>query len=205
MTVGLLLVNGAGRCSCDHTSELGEALTWCLGRPTIEGKTARGASSPAKPALTKPEPLSHTRAVVSSSSHILGRKQGAERHKERRDSWQVAGGRGAAAPRGRVVEVGSACLPELKPRLPFQPQRPPRRRASGHRHSSTRYTRVHGSDPSLGSHFTLAALPKVTLLGFPTPGPRAESRRVTEDFCWRLRSKDSRARSTDRLSRVCFF
>lgn len=37
----------------------------------MEGKTALGASSPANPALTRPEPLSHTRAVVSSSSHIL--------------------------------------------------------------------------------------------------------------------------------------
>lgn len=37
----------------------------------MEGKTARGASSPANPALTKPEPLSHTRAVVSSSSHMM--------------------------------------------------------------------------------------------------------------------------------------
>lgn len=38
----------------------------------MDGKTARGASSPANPALTRPEPLSHTRAVVSSSSHMLG-------------------------------------------------------------------------------------------------------------------------------------
>lgn len=45
--------------------------TWWRGLPTIEGKTARGASSPANPALTKPEPLSHTRAVVSSSSHMV--------------------------------------------------------------------------------------------------------------------------------------
>lgn len=37
----------------------------------MEGKTALGASSPAKPAFTRPEPLSHTRAVVSSSSHML--------------------------------------------------------------------------------------------------------------------------------------
>lgn len=37
----------------------------------MEGNTALGASSPAKPAFTRPEPLSHTRAVVSSSSHIL--------------------------------------------------------------------------------------------------------------------------------------
>lgn len=50
----------------------------------MDGKTARGASSPANPALTKPEPLSHTRAVVSSSSHISGSHlpvPGAERHK----------------------------------------------------------------------------------------------------------------------------
>ena len=33
----------------------------------MEGKTARGASSPAKPALHMPEPLSTTRAEMSSS------------------------------------------------------------------------------------------------------------------------------------------
>jgi hypothetical protein len=38
--------------------------------PTMEGKTAFGASSPAKPALHIPDPLSTTRAIVSSS-HIL--------------------------------------------------------------------------------------------------------------------------------------
>lgn len=38
----------------------------------MDGKTALGASSPAKPALQSPEPLSHTRAVLSSSSHIAG-------------------------------------------------------------------------------------------------------------------------------------
>ena len=44
----------------------------CLGRPTIDGKTARGASSPAKPALHIPDPLSTTRAwTSSSSSHIF--------------------------------------------------------------------------------------------------------------------------------------
>lgn len=47
-----------------------QVFTWWRGRPTIEGNTARGASSPANPALTRPEPLSHTRAVVSSSSHM---------------------------------------------------------------------------------------------------------------------------------------
>lgn len=36
----------------------------------MEGKTARGASSPAKPALHIPEPLSTTKAATSSS-HIL--------------------------------------------------------------------------------------------------------------------------------------
>jgi len=35
------------------------------------GKTARGASSPAKPDLTIPEPLSHTRAETSPSSAII--------------------------------------------------------------------------------------------------------------------------------------
>lgn len=38
----------------------------------MEGKTARGASSPAKPALHIPEPLSITRAAVSSSA--IGRE-----------------------------------------------------------------------------------------------------------------------------------
>ena len=44
---------------------------WWRGLPTIEGKTARGASSPAKPDLTMPEPLSQTRAETSPSSAIL--------------------------------------------------------------------------------------------------------------------------------------
>ena len=44
--------------------------TWWRGRPTMDGKTARGASSPANPALHIPEPLSHTSAVTSSS-HIF--------------------------------------------------------------------------------------------------------------------------------------
>ena len=44
--------------------------TWWRGRPTMDGKTARGASSPANPALHIPEPLSITKAATSSS-HIL--------------------------------------------------------------------------------------------------------------------------------------
>jgi len=43
-------------------------MTLCWrGRPTMDGKTARGASSPAKPALHMPLPLSITRAETSSS------------------------------------------------------------------------------------------------------------------------------------------
>lgn len=40
-------------------------IPWCLGLPTIDGKTALGASSPAKPALHIPEPLSITKAATS--------------------------------------------------------------------------------------------------------------------------------------------
>ena len=39
-----------------------------LGRPTIDGKIARGASSPAKPHLTMPLPLSHTIAATTASA-----------------------------------------------------------------------------------------------------------------------------------------
>lgn len=49
--------------------------TWCLGRPTMEGKTARGASSPANPALHIPDPLSTTSAAISSSMAELLRKK----------------------------------------------------------------------------------------------------------------------------------
>lgn len=41
---------------------------WWRGRPTMDGKTDRGASSPAKPAFTMPDPLSHTMALTSPSS-----------------------------------------------------------------------------------------------------------------------------------------
>ena len=42
----------------------------CLGLPTMEGKTALGASSPANPALHIPLPLSTTRAATSSSAIV---------------------------------------------------------------------------------------------------------------------------------------
>lgn len=42
----------------------------CFGRPTMDGKTALGASSPAKPALHIPDPLSSTRACTSSSAIV---------------------------------------------------------------------------------------------------------------------------------------
>ena len=48
----------------------------CLGRPTMEGKTARGASSPAKPALHMPDPLSTTSACTSSLYRTHGRGEG---------------------------------------------------------------------------------------------------------------------------------
>lgn len=44
--------------------------TWWRGLPTMDGKTARGASSPAKPALHIPEPLSTTNGATSWS-HIF--------------------------------------------------------------------------------------------------------------------------------------
>lgn len=44
----------------------------------MEGNTALGASSPANPAFTRPEPLSQTRAVVSSSSHMLASSGGGD-------------------------------------------------------------------------------------------------------------------------------
>ena len=50
----------------------------------MDGKTARGASSPAKPALHIPEPLSTTRAATSSSDCRWGTWVG---HRERRTGW----------------------------------------------------------------------------------------------------------------------
>ena len=44
---------------------------WWRGRPTMDGKTALGASSPANPALHIPDPLSTTRAATSSSAIFL--------------------------------------------------------------------------------------------------------------------------------------
>jgi len=61
-----------------------------LGRPTIEGKTARGASSPAKPALTMPLPLSITSAWSpdsGSAAACAGKDEWKERRgNERRNS-----------------------------------------------------------------------------------------------------------------------
>ena len=45
--------------------------TWCLGLPMIEGNTLLGASSPPNPALHIPDPLSMTRAAISSESAIV--------------------------------------------------------------------------------------------------------------------------------------
>lgn len=87
-------------------------FTWCLGRPTMDGKTALGASSPAKPALTSPEPLSHTSAVVSSSSHIFERRYGPEKQR----------GNMSGPPR----TAGHRRAP---PGVPSVPSRPPSRSA----------------------------------------------------------------------------
>jgi len=66
-------------------------LTWCLGRPTMDGKTALGASSPAKPALHIPDPLSTTKAATSSSSPMfvvwLSRVRKVKYHTDRRGEW----------------------------------------------------------------------------------------------------------------------
>ncbi len=46
-------------------------ISGCFGRPTMEGNTAQGASSPAKPALVVPDPLSITNARTSSSAAMF--------------------------------------------------------------------------------------------------------------------------------------
>lgn len=51
---------------------LAHMMLWCQGRPTMDGNTAWGASSPAKPTLHMPESLSMTSAVLSSSIVISG-------------------------------------------------------------------------------------------------------------------------------------
>jgi hypothetical protein len=44
-----------------------------FGLPTMDGKTARGASSPAKPHFTMPLPLSQTMAATSSSAMVAAK------------------------------------------------------------------------------------------------------------------------------------
>lgn len=93
----------------------------------MEGKTARGASSPAKPALTKPEPLSHTRAVVSSSSHILGRQPGAGRHER-----GPGHGRGRSAYRVESRMASPAPLAQSQPASQPSTLAPRRRLPAAH-------------------------------------------------------------------------
>ena len=57
-------------CVCFWCVSFLEYCTWWRGRPTMDGKTARGASSPANPALHIPDPLSTTKAATSSS-HMM--------------------------------------------------------------------------------------------------------------------------------------
>lgn len=111
----------------------------------MEGKTARGASSPAKPAFTSPEPLSHTRAVVSSSSHILAQL--------RRGLQMESGAAGAQCPRWRCPprpeegpeqgrRVGAA---EGAPAVPFPSGQ---QRRAGKRLRTPRRTCVEKESPS---------------------------------------------------------
>jgi len=55
----------------EGVASLREDLHEVIGEITMDGKTARGASSPAKPALHMPDPLSTTKAATSSS-HMFG-------------------------------------------------------------------------------------------------------------------------------------
>ncbi len=75
---------------------------WWRGRPTMEGKTARGASSPAKPAFTMPEPLSHTIALTSPSS--AAERSGAE-HERRWGGEAVQSAGGQAVSIGRILPL----------------------------------------------------------------------------------------------------
>lgn len=54
------------------TCQENSCLTSYLGRPVTAGNTARGASSPAKPALHMPDPLSITTQAMSSSTRLIG-------------------------------------------------------------------------------------------------------------------------------------
>lgn len=73
----------------------------------MDGNTALGASSPAKPALTSPEPLSHTSAVVSSSSHMFGREHGPG--KQRGGTFRAP----RAAPSGEHRRIAAAAAGNL--------------------------------------------------------------------------------------------
>ncbi len=73
----------------------------CLGRPTMEGKTARGASSPAKPALHMPDPLSTTSACTSS---LYRKRTGGVRG----GTCALAGGLRNAPAKGSVKAEGRA-------------------------------------------------------------------------------------------------
>lgn len=68
----------------------------------MEGKTARGASSPAKPALHMPEPLSTTSAAMSSSMASWGRCRPAVAAQRR--------GRGASARGADAVSAAADCV-----------------------------------------------------------------------------------------------
>ena len=85
----------------------------------MDGKTARGASSPAKPALHMPEPLSTTSAAISSSMANCGDNRGVNRDVggcrarppppyplPAQRAFEPLGGAGARAPRLGTKEAG---------------------------------------------------------------------------------------------------
>lgn len=145
-------------------------FTWCLGRPTMDGKTALGASSPAKPALTSPEPLSHTSAVVSSSSHIFGGSHGPEKQ------------RGGAS---RPPRTARRChrAPPSPPGGPSAPSRPPSRRAraaAAHRQLSAGAGNLTRPGRMLGGSATLVGR-ALNRIRRPLSSPRFKRRPGLQD------------------------
>jgi len=76
----------------------------------MDGKTALGASSPAKPAFTRPEPLSHTRAVVSSSSHMLTYSVEEEEEEEETGAVKSSHDEEPTAPSGSLTARFFLCV-----------------------------------------------------------------------------------------------
>lgn len=144
----------------------------------MDGNTALGASSPAKPAFTRPEPLSHTRAVVSSSSHMVS---GFCKDGKAKEALSVSGKRPPSP--GTYGHLRPPASSPLRGAILRGKQSKPRRRASllgallrgDHRERfSTWELRTHGPESSLPS---LQAPPSL-----PLPGVAWGSRSANPDF-----------------------